>query len=252
MVNVLISGALGRMGENVKKASTLNQNVNVVCGVDRVSLLDDKNFPVYDDINKVTQKVDVVIDFSSPKALDGILEFCLKNNASAVLCTTAYTDEDIEKINNASKNIAIFRSANMSLGINALLEVVTSVTKILTGFDVEIIEKHHNKKVDAPSGTALMLANAVKQADDKKFFTYGREGVVGQRDANEIGIHAVRGGTIVGEHDVIFAGDDEVITISHQATDRKVFANGAIKAAEYLCGKKPGLYNMTDVIKESL
>ncbi len=252
MINILISGALGRMGENVKKASTLNDKVKVVCGVDRFSNFDDKNFPVYDDINKVNEKIDVIIDFSSPKALDKILEFSIKNNCSAVLCTTAYTPEDIEKINEASKKIAIFRSANMSLGINALLEVVTSVTKILTGFDVEIIEKHHNKKVDAPSGTALMLANAVKQADHNKYFTYGREGVVGQREANEIGIHAVRGGTIVGEHDVIFAGEDEVITISHQATDRKVFANGAIKAAQFIYNKPAGIYNMTDVIKESL
>ena len=165
-----------------------------------------------------------------------------------MLCSTGYTPEDLEKINATSKTNAIFRSANMSLGVNVLIELVKTAVKNLAGFDIEIIEKHHNQKVDAPSGTALMLADAVKDVDNDKFYVYGRNGIVGKRDANEIGIHAIRGGNIVGEHDVIFAGNDEVITLSHHASDRKVFAFGAVKAAKFICGKKNGLFNMTDIL----
>ncbi|MBO5714485.1 MAG: 4-hydroxy-tetrahydrodipicolinate reductase [Clostridia bacterium] len=247
MIKVLISGALGKMGANVISAINNDPEVTAVCGVDRVQDLTG-SIPVYEDISKVTEQVDVVIDFSSPKALDGILSFISKTGASAVLCSTGYTKEDIEKINQASKTNAIFRSANMSLGVNVLIELVKTAVKNLAGFDIEIIEKHHNLKVDAPSGTALMLADAVKEVDNDKFYVYGRNGMVGKRDANEIGIHAIRGGNIVGEHDVIFAGSDEVITLSHHASDRKVFAFGAVKAAKYLATKKNGLYNMTDLL----
>ena len=250
MINVLICGALGRMGKNVLNALNSSNKLIAKCGVDLVEDLSNPDFPIYDSIQKINEKIDVIIDFSSPKALDAILEFALKNNTPAVLCATGYSDEDINKINEASKNVALFRSGNMSLGVNILLDVVTKVAKALYGFDVEIIEKHHNNKVDAPSGTALMLADAVKQADPNKYYTYGREGIVGKRDKNEIGIHALRGGNIVGEHQVIFAGTDETVTISHQATDRAVFAIGAVKAAEYMADKKTGLYNMKDVLSE--
>jgi 4-hydroxy-tetrahydrodipicolinate reductase len=189
-----------------------------------------------------------VVDFSSPVCLDGILEYCVKNSIPAVLCSTGYSNEDIQKINDASKKIAVFRSGNMSLGVNLLVDLVKKAAATLFGFDVEIIEKHHNQKVDAPSGTALMLADAVKEVHTDKHYIYGREGIVGKRDKNEIGIHAVRGGTIVGEHDVIFAGNYETVTLSHQATDRSVFANGAVAAAKYIAGKTSGLFNMTDVI----
>ena len=250
MINVLICGALGRMGKNVLNALNSSNKLIAKCGVDLVEDLSNPDFPIYDSIQKINEKIDVIIDFSSPKALDAILEFALKNNTPAVLCATGYSDEDINKINEASKNVALFRSGNMSLGVNILLDVVTKVAKALYGFDVEIIEKHHNNKVDAPSCTALMLADAVKQADPNKYYTYGREGIVGKRDKNEIGIHALRGGNIVGEHQVIFAGTDETVTISHQATDRAVFAIGAVKAAEYMADKKTGLYNMKDVLSE--
>ncbi len=247
MIKVLISGALGKMGANVLSAIKDDQDVTAVCGIDKVTATD-YPIPIYDSFDKVTEQVDVVIDFSSAKTLDGILNFIKKTGASAVLCSTGYTEEDVQKINKASESNAIFRSANMSLGVNVIVELVKTAVKNLTGFDVEIIEKHHNMKVDAPSGTALMLADAVKSVDKNKYYVYGRNGMVGKRDANEIGIHAIRGGNIVGEHDVIFAGQDETITISHHASDRKVFAFGALKATKFIYGKKNGLYNMKDVI----
>ena len=250
MVNVLISGANGKMGKKVFEASLYSQNLKAVCGVDLIENLSNKDFPIYSSFDKVTEKIDVVIDFSSPKNLDNIVAFANKTGANAVLCATGYTTEDIEKINALSKVVAVFRSANMSLGVNVLIDLVKKAAQALYGFDVEIIEKHHHQKVDAPSGTALMLADAVKEECPEKFYIYGREGMVGKRDQNEIGIHAVRGGTIVGEHDVLFASNAETVTLSHQATDRAVFASGAIKAAEFLADKKQGLYKMSDVIND--
>ena len=249
MIKILISGALGKMGRNVLSAIKENPEFTAICGVDRVEDLSVSDFPIYDNFDKVNVDVDVVIDFSAPQTLDGILKFIKKTGACAVLCSTGYTGQDIEKINQASKNNAIFRSANMSLGVNVLIELVKTAVKNLSGFYVEIIEKHHNMKVDSPSGTALMLADAVKSVDKDKFYVYGRSGQVGKRNQNEIGIHAIRGGNIVGEHDVVFAGTDEVITLSHHASDRKIFAFGALKAASFIYGKKSGLYDMSDVIR---
>ena len=248
MVNVLINGANGRMGKKVFEACALSQNVKAVCGVDLVSNLNNAYFPIYDNFDAVKEKVDVIIDFSAPASLDAVLNFALKVNCNAVLCSTGYTAEHLAKIEKASEKIAIFRSANMSLGVNVLIDLVKKASQALYGFDIEIIEKHHNQKVDAPSGTALMLADAVKEVQTEKYYTYGREGIVGKRDANEIGIHAIRGGNIVGEHDVIFAGNFETVTLSHQATDRSVFANGAVKAAEYLATKTNGTFSMTDLV----
>lgn len=250
MINLLISGANGRMGKKVKELSSSFAEIKVVCGVDICENFSDANYPIYSKIADVKEDVDVIIDFSSPKSLDGILEFIKGKNIGAVLCSTGYTEEDIAKINIASKDNAIFRSANMSLGVNVLIELVKSACKKLYGFDVEIIEKHHNQKVDAPSGTALMLADGIKEVQSEKFYTYGREGIVGKRQPNEIGIHAIRGGNIVGEHQVIFAGTDETINLTHQATDRGVFANGALNAAIFLSSKKNGLYNMSDMLSE--
>jgi 4-hydroxy-tetrahydrodipicolinate reductase len=250
MAKILISGANGRMGKKVKEAADLNDLSTAVCGIDIACDFSNPNFPIYDSFDKVTEKVDVVVDFSSPVCLDNILNFCIKNNCPAVLCTTGYTESDIEKINAASKKIAVFRSGNMSLGVNLLIDLVKKASQVLENFDVEIIEKHHNQKVDAPSGTALMLADAVKEVQPEKYYTYGREGIVGKRDQNEIGIHAVRGGTIVGEHDVLFASNAETVTLSHQATDRAVFASGAIKAAQFIADKKQGLFNMSNVIND--
>ncbi len=250
MVNILISGANGRMGRKVFDSCAINQSVKAVCGVDIVKNCFDKDFPIYDCFDKVKESVDVVIDFSSPLNLDNILDFCKARNIPAVLCSTGYSPEQIEKINDCSKSLPLFRSGNMSLGVNALIDLVKKATASLGGFDIEIIEKHHNQKVDAPSGTALMLADAVKKVDNEKYYTYGRNGIVGKRDQNEIGIHAVRGGGIVGEHQVIFASNFETITLTHQATDRSVFADGAVKAAQFIVKMPTGLYNMSDVINQ--
>ena len=238
------------MGKKVLEASLKCDNIKACCGVDIACDCSNPNYPIYDSFDKVTQKIDVIIDFSAPATLDKVLEYCSKNNIPAVLCATGYSEQQIAKIKEYSSRIALFRSGNMSLGVNVLIDLVKKATAGLEDFDVEIIEKHHNQKVDAPSGTALMLADAVKDVDDQKFYTYGREGIVGKRDPNEIGIHAVRGGGIVGEHQVIFASNFETITLTHQATDRSVFADGAIKAALYITTKKTGLYNMNDVINQ--
>lgn len=250
MINVLINGANGKMGKKVLESAQKNANVRAVCGVDIARDCSNSAFPIYDCFDKVKEQVDVVIDFSAPSCLDNILDFCAKNNLPAILCSTGYSAEQVEKIKEYSKKLPLFRSGNMSLGVNALIDLVKRASKALLGFDVEIIEKHHNQKVDAPSGTALMLADAVKEVDNEKYYTYGREGIVGKRNANEIGIHAVRGGGIVGEHQVIYASNFETITLTHQATDRSVFADGAIKAAEFIVNKPNGLYNMADVINE--
>ncbi len=248
MINVLISGANGRMGKKVFEAVCSAENILAVCGVDLIDDFSNSDYPIYSAFDKIKEKVDVVVDFSAPLNLDNILNYCTTNKIPAVLCATGYTSDQIEKIKAESEKIAIFRSGNMSLGVNVLIDLVKKAAEALDLFDVEIIEKHHNKKVDAPSGTALMLADAIKEVDTDKFNLYGREGICGKRNSKEIGIHAVRGGNIVGEHDVIFAGNFETVTISHQATDRSVFAEGAVKAAKYIVNKKVGLYNMSDVI----
>lgn len=250
MTKILISGALGRMGKKVYEACAEKENVIPVCGVDRFEDLSNANFPVFKSFEDVNQQVDVVIDFSSKDNLSSVLEFCKKNKVGAVLCTTGYTDSDISTIKETAKTVPLFRSANMSLGVNILIELVKKAAESLYGFDVEIIEKHHNQKVDAPSGTALMLADAVKEKRENDFYVYGREGIVGKRKNNEIGIHAVRGGNIVGEHDVLFAGLNETLTLSHQATDRSVFAIGAVNAADYLATKESGLYDMSDMLNK--
>lgn len=247
MLNVLISGALGRMGRKVYEASKNYGDVNVVAGVDVKE--DNIGFPVYSSFLSVKEKADVIIDFSAKSNLDNLLTYAKKEKINAVLCATGYDEQDIEKINSASKEIALFRSANMSLGVNILIDLVKKATSLLNGFDIEIVEMHHNKKKDAPSGTALMLADAVKEVDNNKYYVYGRNGMVGERKADEIGIHALRGGTVVGDHQVIFAGDSETITLSHTATDRAVFANGAIRASLFMKDKKTGLYSMSDILK---
>ena len=249
MINILISGALGRMGKKVYDACLLSESVIPVCGVDIKNDFSNSKYQIYQSFNDIeAETVDVVIDFSAPANLDNLLNFCLTNKIPAVLCATGYSESDIDKIKNASEKIAIFRSGNMSLGVNVLIDLVKKATMALDGFDVEIIEKHHNQKVDAPSGTALMLADGVKEVCPEKYYTYGRQGICGKRDKNEIGIHAVRGGGIVGEHEVIFASGFETVTLSHLATDRSVFADGAVKASIYIASKKSGLYNMSDVI----
>ena len=250
MTKVLLCGACGKMGANVLALLENDPDATVVCGVDLFPK--EIGIPLYKSFAEVTEDVDVIIDFSSPVGLQDRLEFAKTRGAGIVLASTGFTQDDLATIQSYEDSVAIFRTANLSLGINLMQALVKAAAQVLgDAFDVEIIEKHHNLKKDAPSGTALMLADSVNEAfDGKKQFVYGREGIVGAREKKEVGIHAVRGGTIVGEHEVIFAGEDEVITISHSAASKRVFATGAIRAAKWLPGKAPGRYEMKDLLAE--
>lgn len=248
MTKILLCGACGKMGGNVLTLLADDPEATVVCGVDLYPK--EIGVPVHKTFLDVTEDVDVIIDFSSPVGLQERLEFAKTRGAGIVLASTGFTESDFALIKNYESSVAIFRTANLSLGINLMQALVKAAAQVLgDAFDVEIIEKHHNLKKDAPSGTALMLADSVNEAfDGNKKFIYGREGIVGARTKKEVGIHAVRGGTIVGEHEVIFAGEDEVITISHSAASKRVFAVGAIRAAKWLVGKAPGRYEMKDLL----
>ncbi len=248
MINVLLSGACGKMGNAVARCIADDNDLKITAGVDRAEALCD--FPVYKSFKDVTVIPDVIIDFSNVAVLGDLLEFAIKNNVPAILATTGYSAEQIAEINAAAEKIPVFFTANMSLGVNLLCSLAKSAAKVLGGnFDVEIIEKHHNQKIDAPSGTALMLANAVNQVfDDKYTYEYDRHSKRQKRTKTEIGIHAVRGGTIVGEHDVIFAGHDEVITLSHSAQSKEIFAAGAVNAAKFIVGKPNGMYDMGSIL----
>lgn len=250
MTNVIICGAGGKMGKVVLEISKNNPDIKIAGGIDKFSDAKDFSFPVFKSFSECNISCDVIIDFSRPEALGDILKFCLKNKCGAVLGTTGYTGEQKEQINDAAKNTAIFQSFNMSLGINLISNLINQAAKFLgDDFDVEIIEKHHNQKVDAPSGTALMLADSVSKAfDDKKEYIYGRHDFTTARSKKEIGISSVRGGNIVGEHEVLFIGRDETISFTHKAASKDIFALGAIRAAIFLKGKKSGKYSMTDII----
>ena len=249
-MKIIICGALGKMGAKIRENALLTDDVIPVCGVDRTAT-EINGFKVYDSFDKITEKADAVIDFSAKATLNSVLSYCVKTSTPAVLCTTGYDSEDIAAINAARKKIAIFRSANMSLGVNVLIEAVKFAAKRLYDFDVEIIEKHHNKKIDAPSGTAIMIKDGIKEIFPEKTEVYGRQGVLGARQKDEIGIHSLRGGTIVGEHQVIFAGNNETLTFIHEAQSRDVFAAGAIKAARFIADKKSGLFDMKDLLAEN-
>lgn len=247
-MKVILCGACGRMGKNVAELAP-EYGAEIVCGVDLFP--SPMPFPVYESFSCVTEPADAVIDFSSAERLTERLEFCRKRKIGILLASTGYTDADLKSISDYAKAIAIFKTGNLSLGVNLLQLLAKKAAEILSGtFDAEIIERHHNKKKDAPSGTALMLAESVNEGfGNSQTFVYGRQGITGERSKSEIGIHAVRGGTIVGEHEVMFAGEDEIITLSHSARSRKVFASGALKAAGWLVGKPAGLYDMADMLK---
>lgn len=251
MTGIAISGACGKMGRVIARLCKEREDCTVVAGVDKLGDVYD-DFPVYKSVFDMTEKPDVIIDFSHPSALDDLLSYCKINGTPVVLATTGYTDEERARITSASAEIPVFFTFNMSLGINLLVELARKAAQILGDeFDIEIVEKHHNQKKDAPSGTAIMIAEAInEELDNTKHFVYDRHSVRKPREKSEIGMHAVRGGTIVGEHDVIFAGHDEVITLSHSAQSREVFAAGAVNAAVFLSGKPAGLYAMSDLIKE--
>ena len=251
MVNIAITGACGKMGRVIADIISARSDCSVCAGVDIVAE-QYSDFPVYKNVNELTSKPDVIIDFSHPSALDPLLDYCKINNVPVVVATTGYTDDQIKQIKAAAEQIPVFFTFNMSLGINLLVDLAKRATKVLGDqFDIEIVEKHHNLKKDAPSGTAIMLAEAInEELDNKMHYVYDRHSVRKPREKTEIGMHSIRGGTIVGEHDIIFAGRDEVITLSHSAGSKQVFAVGSVNAAVFLSGCEKGLYQMSDLLSE--
>ncbi len=249
MVTVTISGANGKMGKVIASVISERNDCNVISGID-IAHDGNRGFDVYTHPSELPQKPDVIIDFSHPSALNGLLEYCLSTGTAVVLAATGYTDEEIAEIKKAAEQIPVFFTFNMSLGINLLCKLAkTAATVLGRQFDIEILEKHHNQKIDAPSGTAIMLANAINETLDNKYqCVYDRHSQRKKREKNEIGMHSVRGGTIVGEHDIIFAGRDEVITLSHSAASKEVFAAGAVSAAVFLANCPAGLYDMAALL----
>lgn len=251
MTRIIMHGCNGHMGQVITGIVALDEDAEIVAGIDIADHIEN-TYPVFKSIWDCDVKADVVIDFSTAKIVDSLLDWCVEKEMPVVLCTTGLTEEQLLKVKKASEKTAVLKSANMSLGINLLLEVLEKVTQTLSpaGFDIEIVEKHHNQKIDAPSGTALALADAVNDALPEKYeYEFDRSRKREKRTRNEIGISAVRGGTIVGEHEIIFAGTDEVITLKHTAYSKAIFAKGSVQAAKYLKGKAAGLYDMSDVIK---
>ena len=251
MINVLLTGCNGRMGDMITELIAERDSMVIAAGVDRVTAAVPKAYPVFAAIADVDVACDVIVDFSHYALIPDLLDYAEKHGLPAVICTTGLDDAVIARIQDVAARVPILRSGNMSLGINLLLDLVRKAAGVLyETFDIEVIEKHHNRKLDAPSGTALMIADAMNaELQNDKTYVHGRHGKAAKRQPDEIGIHAVRGGTIVGEHSVLFAGPDEVIEIRHAAASRKIFGNGAIQAAQFLVGKAPGLYTMDDVLK---
>lgn len=249
MTKIILSGANGKMGRVIQNVVSLRDDCEIVAGVDLNT--ESTSFPVYADINEITEKADVIIDFSNPVLLDSLLAYSKANKMPLVIATTGYDDNQKAQINDASKECPIFFTYNMSMGINLLANLAKKAVSVLgSDFDIEIIEKHHNQKIDAPSGTALMLADAIcEEIDNDMKYEYDRHSKREKRTKNEIGLHAVRGGTIVGEHDIMFCGRDEIITLSHSARSKEIFAVGAVNAAVYMNGKDAGLYDMAELIK---
>lgn len=247
MIKVLINGCNGKMGQEVAKAIEKNDNIETVCGVDRIDTGDNK-FPVYTNIENVQENPDVIIDFSIPSATFQVLDYSIKKHIPTVIATTGFNEEELNKIQELSKQVPIFRSANMSYEINLMSNLVAQVAKLLKDSDIEIIETHHNRKVDAPSGTALILADSINEAlNNEMHYEYDRHSKREKRDKKEIGIHSIRGGNVVGTHTVTFFSENESFEITHNVTSRAVFAEGALKAAEYLVVQDNGLYNMTNM-----
>lgn len=250
MVNIAITGACGHMGRVIAGIIGERNDCAVCAGIDKTGEPYGE-FPLVNSVFDLPTKPDVIIDFSHPSALPDLLNHCKMNSVPLVIGTTGYSDEEKQQITAASTQIPVFFTFNMSLGINLLAELARKAAQVLGGqFDIEIVEKHHNRKKDAPSGTAIMLAEAINdELGNSRRYVYDRHSVRKPRDKEEIGMHSIRGGTIVGEHDIIFAGHDEVITLSHQAQSREVFAVGAVNAAVFLAGKPAGMYAMGDLIK---
>ena len=250
MTDIILNGCNGKMGAAVTKAVSERDDCRIVAGVDLYG--DNANFKVYRSFSQLDVKGDVIIDFSNPSVLDSMLEYAKNSNTPMIICTTGFSEDQVSKIKEASKDVAVFYSGNMSLGINLIIELSKKAASILgNNFDVEIIEKHHNQKIDAPSGTALMIADGISEILTESQYVYDRHSYRKKRDKNEIGIHAIRGGTIVGEHEVIFAGHDEIFSLKHQALSKEVFAVGAVNAAVYLKDKQSGMYDMGNLLSET-
>ena len=255
MTNVFLNGCNGRMGKTIVQFIEETEDIKIVAGADIAEMPKSgspaESFSFYNDAMQVKEDFDVIVDFSHVSGLSSILELAEKTRKPLVLCTTGFSETDKEKIRRQSENTPVFYSANMSLGINLLISLVQKAASVLyPDFDVEIIEAHHNQKLDAPSGTALMIGDAIHQTLDQKMeYVYDRHSQKKKREKNEIGFHAIRGGSITGDHSVVFAGQEEVFTISHHAQSRGVFARGAIAAAKFMANKKPGLYEMKDLVE---
>ena len=251
MTKVIITGCSGKMGASLINAAASREDIEIIGGIDIVEPVNAK-FEYAKTFSELKCSADVIVDFSNPVVLDSMLEYAVEKNIPVVICTTGYSEEQKKKIFAASEKIAVFYSGNMSLGINLIIELAKKAAAVFgDSFDVEIVEQHHNQKLDAPSGTALMIADAISEAKTDAEYVYDRHSYRKKRDKKEIGIHSVRGGNIVGEHEVIFAGQDEVLTISHSAHSKTVFAVGALNAAVYLKNKGAGMYNMSDLLKNS-
>ncbi len=249
MTKIILSGCNGKMGQVISRLLKDDDTAEIVCGLD-INTTQLCDYPVVDDLSKFEGKADVIIDFSHPDCMDKVADYCAATGTALVMATTGLSAEQVDKLNKLSESVAVFRSANMSLGINLLIDLVKKAAKLLEGdFDIEVVEKHHNQKIDAPSGTALMIADAMTEVlDNKPEYVYDRHSVRKKRGSDEIGIHAVRGGTIVGEHEVIFAGNDEIIEIKHTAMSKEVFAVGSIRAAKFIAGRQPGMYSMQNML----
>ena len=251
MVRVIMHGCNGEMGRVITKIIEDDPEAEIVAGIDKYTGIQN-TYPVFDSIEKCDVQADVIIDFSNAAAVDGLLDYCVEKQIPVVLCTTGLSEEQLQKMEGASAKTAVLKSANMSLGVNLLMKLLKDATKVLApaGFDIEIVEKHHNQKVDAPSGTALALADSINESLEQEYtYNFDRSKERKKREKNEIGVVAVRGGTIVGEHEVIYAGTDEVIEFKHTAYSKAIFGKGAVEAAKFLAGKPVGRYDMSDVIQ---
>ena len=252
MTRIIMRGCNGKMGQVITGLVKDDEDAVIVAGIDLNTSIEN-DYPVFTSLDECDVEADVVIDFTSTKLLTEMLDWSVKKQIPVVLCTTGYSPEQLEEIDEASKKVALLRSANMSLGINLIMRLVQAATNVLAqaGFDIEIVERHHNQKLDAPSGTALAIADAINEVLDNEYaYKYDRSTERSKREKKEIGLSAVRGGTIVGEHEIIFAGTDEVIEIKHTAYSKAIFGKGAIEAAKFLRGQAPGLYNMSQAIKD--
>ena len=251
MTDIILVGACGKMGKVIADCVSKRDDCKIVAGVDPLA---EKysHFPVYASCSDVKEKADVIIDFSHPSALEGMLEYCVEKNVPVVIATTGIDEKHIEMINEASEKIPVFFTYNMSLGVNLLAELAKKATAVLSNdFDIEIVEAHHNQKLDAPSGTAIMLADAINSTLDNEYsYEYDRHSKRAKRPKKEIGMHAIRGGTIVGEHQIIFAGRDEIVTLSHSARSKEIFAVGSVNAAIFLKNQDKGIFNMSDMLSD--